>query len=302
MLAGRGCPYECTFCTTPLIWRRRWRVRSVENLLAEMELLHRTYGVTDFHFEDENLGTNPRWLHRFCDALVERNLPVTWQPSNGMRPETLLDPGLMAKMKKSGCSLLVFTLESASDRVRNEIIRKRMDIASVETAVALARREGLKSTCYFMIGLPGETREEATETIRYAHRLARRGLDECVISLFSLLPGSELFNDFHRTGKLQLDAGFFSDLLSIGDLSKFRSWTDHISSRELRRLRFQGYFGFVLTKAFFHPGKVTRSLWNLIAGGDQLKSERVVRTFLKRALASSRGAGPVAPASKAGGR
>jgi anaerobic magnesium-protoporphyrin IX monomethyl ester cyclase len=288
MLAGRGCPYECTFCTTPLIWRRRCRVRSVGNVLAEMEFLNQTYGVTDFHFEDENLGTNKSWLHQFCDALIEKALPVTWQPSNGMRAETLLDPGLMAKMKQSGCSLLVFTLESASERVRNQIIRKHLDIASVEQAVLLAGKERLKSTCYFMIGLPGETLEEAKDTIRYAHRLARRGLDECVISLFSLLPGSELFNGFHEAGRVTLDSRFFEDLLSIGDLSKFKSWTEHISSSELKRLRLRGYLGFLLTKTFFHPEKVMRSLWNLAIGRDQLKSERVVRTFLRRALSGSR--------------
>jgi anaerobic magnesium-protoporphyrin IX monomethyl ester cyclase len=297
ILAGRGCPFECTFCTTPLIWRRRWRVRSVDNVLAEMEFLHTTYGVTDFHFEDENLGTNVGWLHRFCDALIEKGLPVTWQPSNGMRAEPLLDPGLMAKMKKSGCSLVVFTLESASERVRNQIIRKHLDIASVEQAVRLANQERLKSTCYFMIGLPGETLAEARETIRYARLLARRGLDECVISLFSLLPGSELFNGFREAGKVTLDSRFFDDLLSIGDLSRFKSWTDHITSAELKRLRFHGYLGFGLTKALFYPGKVLRSLWNLVVGKDQLKSERVVRTFLKRALAGSgrtglAGAGP----------
>lgn len=294
ILAGRGCPYDCTFCTTPLIWRRRCRVRSVPNVLAEMEHLHRAYGVTDFHFEDENLGTSKEWLHRFCDAVIESALPVTWQPSNGMRAETLRDPGLVAKMKRSGCSLLVFTLESASDRVRNQIMRKHLDLASVETAVALASRERLKSTCYFMIGLPGETLQEARETIRYARLLARRGLDDCVISLFSLLPGSELFNGLHAAGRVKLDAQFFEDLLSIGDLAKFTSWTDHISGSDLKKLRFQGYLGFILTKTFYHPGKVMNSLWNLVRGRDKLKSERVVRIFLQRALAGFRKTGPAA--------
>ena len=282
ILAGRGCPYECTFCTTPLIWRRRWRVRSVQNVLEEMEFLYRNHGVTDFHFEDENLGSNKKWLHQFCEALSGRNLPVAWQPSNGMRAETLLDPGLMEKMKRTGCSLVVFTLESASERVRNQIIRKHLDIANVEKAVILARKEKIKSTCYFMIGLPGETLQEAKETIRYAHRLARLGLDECVIGLFSLLPGCELFNQQYAAGRVALTPEFFEDLLSIGDLSRFKSWSENISSEELKRLRFAGYAGFALFKAVFYPGKILRSLWNLVLGRDELKSERVLRTFIKR--------------------
>lgn len=282
LLAGRGCPYECTFCTTPLIWRRKWRVRSVKNVLDEMEFLYRTYGVMDFHFEDENLGSNKKWLHQFCEDLLARDLPVVWQPSNGMRAETLLDQGLMRKMKKAGCTLVVFTLESASERVRNQIIRKHLDINNVEKAVILARKEHIKSTCYFMIGLPGETVAEAKETIRYAHRLARKGLDECVIGLFSLLPGCELFNQQYAAGKVALSPKFFEDLLSIGDLSRFTSWSENISSEELKRLRFAGYAGFAFYKLMFHPGKVFHSLLNLISGRDELKSERVLRVFIKR--------------------
>ena len=284
LLAGRGCPYECTFCTTPLIWHRRWRVRSVQNVLEEMEFLYRNYGVIDFHFEDENLGSNKKWLHQFCDELLARQLPVVWQPSNGMRAETLLDPGLMEKMKRTGCSLVVFTLESASERVRNQIIRKHLDIRNVEKAVILARKQKIKSTCYFMVGLPGETLQEAKETIRYAHRLARLGLDECVIGLFSLLPGCELFNQQYAAGKVDLTPEFFEDLLSIGDLSRFKSWSEDISSEELKRLRFEGYAGFLFFKALFHPVKILRSFRNLVLGRDELKSERVLRTFIKRAM------------------
>jgi len=283
LLAGRGCPYECTFCTTPLIWHRRWRVRSVQNVLEEMEFLYRNYGVIDFHFEDENLGSNRKWLHQFCDELLVRKLPVVWQPSNGMRAETLLDAGLMEKMKRTGCSLVVFTLESASERVRNQIIRKHLDILNVEKAVILAKKQKIKSTCYFMVGLPGETLQEAKETIRYAHRLARLGLDECVIGLFSLLPGCELFNQQYEAGNVELTPEFFEDLLSIGDLSRFKSWSENISSEELKRLRFAGYAGFAFYKALFHPSKIVRSLMNLATGRDELKSERVLRTFIKRA-------------------
>jgi len=189
-------------------------------------------------------------------------------------------------MKKSGCTLVVFTLESASHRVRNEIIKKHLNIESVEKAVLLAKETGMRSTCYFMIGLPDERLEEAQQTIGYACHLAKKGLDECVISLFSMLPGCELFNNVFRTGKIILDDKYFQDLLSIGDLTRFKSWTRHISSQELKRLRLYGYMKFMVVKTIFHFQKTVRSLWNLVLGRDQLKSERVVRTFLKRFVSS----------------
>jgi len=244
--------------------------------------LNKKYGITDFHFEDENLGLNSKWLHEFCDELTERNLNFTWQPSNGLRVETLLDENLMRKMKKSGCSLVVFTLESASNRVRNEIIKKKLNINDVEKAVQIANRVGIKSTCYFILGLPGETLKEAKETVNYACFLAEKGLDECVMGLFSMLPGCELFNNLYEKGKIKLDYEFFKELSTIGDLALFKSWNEHIDSEQLQKLRSYGYLKFMIVKSIFHPFKILKSAINILRGADELKSERVVRTFIKR--------------------
>jgi len=282
ILSSRGCPHSCTFCTTPLIWRRRWRTRSTDNVIQEMVELRDRYEITDFHLEDENLGLDKRWLHQFCDSLIEEGLNFTWQPSNGLRVETILEHGLMKKMKDSGCSLVVFTLESASERVRNDIIRKNLDITNVEKAVSLAKKVGIRSTCYFIIGLPDENIEEAKETLNYAGYLARKGLDECVIGLFSMLPGCELFDRFYKQGKIKLDSEFFRELATIGDLALFKSWTEHISNKMLKKLRFYGYLKFMFFRIVFHPLRFIRSICNIVRGKDYLKSERVIRTFIRR--------------------
>jgi radical SAM superfamily enzyme YgiQ (UPF0313 family) len=282
LLSSRGCPFNCTFCTTPKIWQRRWRYRSPEKVISEMIELNEKYGIADFHFEDENMGFNKKWMHKFCDLLLEKQLNLTWQPSNGLRVETVLVPGLLEKMKLSGCSLVVFTMESASPRVLNEIINKSLDISNVEKAVELANRVGIKSTCYFIIGLPDERLDEAKATVKYASYLARKGLDEPVISVFSMLPGCKLFNDLLQQDKIKLDSEFFRDLLVQGDLASRKSWTDHINSRQLQALRSRGYMMFAVNKALFHPFKILKSMINILRGIDELKSERVVRTFIKR--------------------
>lgn len=281
VLSSRGCTYKCTFCSTPHLWHGRWRVRSVGNMMAEMDFLNTTYGVTDFHFEDENMGLNKKWLNEFTETLISRNKGYTWQPSNGLRAENL-DYGLLVKMKKSGCSLVVITLESASERVRNEIIKKQMELESVGRAMQNARKAGLRTTCYFIIGLPGESKAEARQTVNYACHLARKGLDECVIGVFALLPGSELFRAFQKDGKLTLDDAYFRELLAMGDLSISKSWNDDISGDALRKLRFHGYLRFHMVKALFHPFMVIRSAFNILSGSIEIKSERVLRSFIKR--------------------
>ncbi|MBI4698018.1 MAG: cobalamin B12-binding domain-containing protein [Nitrospirae bacterium] len=89
LLSSRGCPFNCTFCTTPRIWQRKWRVASPARVIEEMAGLNKRFGVSDFHFEDENMGFNKKWLHEFCDLLIEKKLNITWQPSNGLRVETV---------------------------------------------------------------------------------------------------------------------------------------------------------------------------------------------------------------------
>lgn len=288
LLSSRGCVYECTFCTQPIMWRRRWRKRSVGNVIQEMVELNRNYGIIDFHFEDENMGFDKKWMHQFCDTLIKEKLNFTWQPSNGLRVETVLDEGLLEKIKKSGCSLLVFGLESGSQRINNDIIRKKLDIRNIEKAVSMTSKIGIKTSCYSMIGLPTEKIYEAQATINYACFLARKGLDEFVLTLFVPRPACELFNNLYKQGKIKLDSKFFKELSAAGDITFAKSWSEHISDEELKKLHLYGYLKFAITKTIFHPLKVIKSVYNIFREVDQLKSERVIRTLIKRLRKSKR--------------
>lgn len=283
ILSSRGCPFKCTFCSTPLLWRGCWRYRSPQDTVNEMIILNKKYGVNDFHFEDENMGMHKKWMHEFTDLLLKGNYGFTWQPSNGLRAESL-DYELLVKMKKSGCSLIVITLESANERVRNEIINKKLKIKSVEDAIYAAKQAKLKTTCYFMIGLPGEKIEEAEETIKCVRKFSRIGLDECVIGIFSLLPGTELFFKLEKEDKVKLNEDYFKGLLSMGDLDAGQSWTDFITDKELKSIRRKGYLSFALYRLFFHPLKTIKSILNILSGKVELKSERVFNTFIRRLL------------------
>ncbi|HON55794.1 MAG TPA: hypothetical protein PLM75_00425 [bacterium] len=178
--------------------------------------------------------------------------------------------------------MIVARLKSASERVRNESIKKQLDIKIVENAVQSAQKVKLNTTCYFMIGLPGETKKEAQETIYYSAKLAIKGLDECVIGIFSLLTGTELFKQLADKNKVKLDDDFFENLLSMGDLKKIKSWTEYITDKELKKIRALGYLSFAAAKIIFYPLKSIKSFFNIILGKYELKSERVAGTFLKR--------------------
>lgn len=281
MIATRGCPFACSFCNTPVIWQQKWRSRSPLRVIDEMEELADVYGIDDFHFEDENMAASRRWMSEFSSALIDRELNVGWQLSNGVRAESVT-PRVLAKMKESGLSNLGIAPESGSKRVLTDVIHKRLDLARVEDAVKNAARQRITITAYFIIGFPDETRQEIMQTIRFAQSLARLGLDECSVNTFQLVPGCELFFKLVDEGKITIDNDFFQNLGQMGDLAGVKTWSMTLTERDLSRLKMKAYVTFYLTSFLYHPSKLWRLMKNLVTSVQETKSERVLHTLLKR--------------------
>ena len=281
MIATRGCPYSCSFCNTPAIWQRKWRPRSPNCVVDEMEELKINYGINDFHFEDENMSVNKNWMMEFCNTLINRRLDIGWQLSNGVRAESVTVE-LATKMKASGLSNLGVAPESGTQRVLQEVINKKLDLKKVETAVKNASDMGITITSYFIIGFPDETKSEINQTIKFARKLARLGLDECSVNTFQLVPGCELFNKMVNEKEIKIDEGFFSDFGQMGDLAGVKTWSRTLTSKDLSRLKMKAYGSFYLTSFLYNPSKFLRLLKNLINSVQETKSERVLHTLIKR--------------------
>jgi hypothetical protein len=138
------------------------------------------------------------------------------------------------------------------------------------------------STCgFFLVGVPGEKYEEVKESARYMIKLARMGLDEIAISSFVPLPGSLLFKELYESGKVELTDEFFRDL-ATDDLFKAVSWSEHISDGQLTRLRLIAYLFFFFISYLFHPSKFFRTVVNLFSQIQETKSQRILKTKMKR--------------------
>jgi len=283
MIATRGCPYDCTFCNTPQIWQRRWRPRSPGNVVDEIEELQRDFGVEEIHFEDESLTTDPKWVVEFSKELKRRNINIIWQTSNGVRAESISEETLDL-MIEAGCTQVTVAAESGSPRILKDVINKRLDLADVLGAVKLARKRKVFIACYFMLGLPDEYISDVFRSIWLAVRLAAYGTDEVVFSVFSPLPGSKLINRLIDEGKVRVGDEFFDGLTPHGDLFASKSYSDHISDKQVVILKYFGYAAFYLTKLVLHPFKVLRSVRNVLTGVQEIKTERALRTWLMRFL------------------
>jgi magnesium-protoporphyrin IX monomethyl ester (oxidative) cyclase len=202
MITSRGCPFNCVFCSIHTVMGHKWRGRSPENVVDEIEQLVHTYHIKQMDFGDENMTLDRKRMENICDLIVERRLDIEWFTPNGVRADTL-DEKLLAKMKKSGCKKIRVAPESGVQRVVNQIIKKNLDLKSVERAVILCKKVGIKVGCFFVIGLIGETKQDIKETINFAYKLRRLGADSFIFSIAMPMYGTELYEQAKRGGFLR---------------------------------------------------------------------------------------------------
>jgi anaerobic magnesium-protoporphyrin IX monomethyl ester cyclase len=211
MLTSRGCPYGCIFCSNHIVMGRKWRARSPENVVSEIEQIVKTYGIRQIDFLDDNIAFNRERLVKICDMLIEKRLHIEWCTPNGVRADAL-DAELLAKMRKSGCQKILIAPESGVQHVVDGIIKKKQSLKRVEEAVNAARKVGIKVGCFFILGMIGETKEDMKETIKFAYKLRQLGADHFYFSYATPLYGTELYRQAKEGGFLTSD--FSDDALS----------------------------------------------------------------------------------------
>jgi radical SAM superfamily enzyme YgiQ (UPF0313 family) len=187
VVTSRGCPYRCIFCSSSPFWGHRWRVRSIDHLMAEIDHLVDRYGAKTMVFGDDNFSfDNPR-VFEICQALHAGNYQLDWRCS--VRADSLTRPLLQA-MRDSGCSGLFIGVESGSQKSL-DLLRKRSRLEDSLEAVRLCREVGIETTCAMLMGLPWETEQDIRENIAFVtHRLRPH---EVVWNLLHPDPGSELY-------------------------------------------------------------------------------------------------------------
>jgi radical SAM superfamily enzyme YgiQ (UPF0313 family) len=282
LIATRGCPYKCTFCTAEKMWLPRWRSRSVRNVVDEIEHWYKKLNIIDFHFEDLTIVLNKEWAINFCNEIINRGLKISWQMPNGTRSESI-DDEVIDKLKASGCTNITFAPESGSKNTL-EIVNKKLDLENIILASQRAKKKNMVVCCFFVIGFPHETIENIKETFKFIRKLALIGVDEISITTFTALPGAKLFYRLVDEGKIKLTDEFFRELLYMSDLSWAPSWMEGISDARIARLRRWGYIQFFSISFALRPWRLLRSVVNILRGVEKTKVERVGHEKLTNAI------------------
>jgi len=191
IITSRGCPHQCTFCSIQATMGYRWRPHSAEYVRRHIRLLRERYGVDYLHFEDDNLTHDPARFDELLGVLEEYSPPIPWDTPNGVRGDTWTLERVR-RSRDSGCQHLVVAIESAVQRVLDNVVRKRLDLSQVDDLMRYTDEVGLRLMAFYVVGLPGETLKDIDQTFRYAlTRYFRYGVWPGM-NLAVALPGTEL--------------------------------------------------------------------------------------------------------------
>jgi len=281
IMTSRGCPFECNFCATPVNWGRRVRMRSPENVVAEIEDLVRRYGAKVVFFYDDTFNADPKRVGRICDLILERKLDVLWRCEARL---DLIDKPLLAKMKRAGLFHLSFGIEAGSERVRNQIVGKKIDIADFHNLVRWCEELEIIPNAFFIFSHPTETWDEARETIRIVEEYKDRV--EATVAILHVYPGTPLERTAKELGVLprnfswakRHDRRIIALPAAQGDVPLFM---DKLSWAQVSELLFRWSLG---GGRISIASKIPRILKNIRSFGDIKRYAVMARVFLRLRL------------------
>ena len=221
---SRGCPYHCFFCLATPVSGPKVRVRSAENIIAELKECVEKYNIRNFLFWSDIFNFDREWTIDLCQKIIESGLKITW--SSNTRANTMDDE--MAKiMYKAGCRLVSIGVESGSQKMLNNI-GKKLSLAEIRETVKILKKNKIKIYNYFVIGLPWETEETVEETIKFAIEL-----DSNFISFYTAtpLPGTKYFAYAMLNklvdGNMDFSRAYYEPVVKSHTLSKERIFELH---------------------------------------------------------------------------
>lgn len=284
MLATRGCPYKCTFCSNSNMWGNPWLPRSPKLIVDEMEYYVYRYRANNFVFSDLTAVVAKKSIVSLCNEIIDRKLQVTWQLPT-LRTEAV-DYDVLRLMYQAGCRELDFAIESGSKKVLVSV-NKRNDPGKIFSLIKDGLRAAMNLSTNIIIGLPREGFRDFLRSYWLTIKLALIGLQELNVFPFIPYPGSKLFNDFLTNKQLKLQDSYFLNLFAYADLSKPVSWSEHFSPRTLSFMRFILLANFYSLMLISHPRRIAQLIINAVRGRTTTKLEGVLKKVLENIKASS---------------
>ncbi|MCF3652082.1 B12-binding domain-containing radical SAM protein [Synoicihabitans lomoniglobus] len=259
LLTSRGCPVPCRFCVIPATNQRKWRPRSAENVVDEMAHWQITLGVSEFHIEDVNPTVRNQRMVDISNEITRRKLKVKWKFASGTKIETM-ELDTIPILAAAGCNYISFSPETGSPELLKKINKPFKHDLAFEM-VKLMHKHGIRSQACFVLGFPGETKEDVRLTKNYIKKLTKAGLDEIAQFIITPIPGSAIFDQY-------------SGYDNYSQLTFSPKWRKDFAKLSQRRLLH--YVSFAVWKCWYHPLKVCGNVKGILAGRFKTKLEQAL--------------------------
>jgi len=237
----RGCPYECAYCETKKLWGQKCRAFSPPRVIEELEYMVKNYGSKGIYFIGDNFTINKKHTIELCKLMKERKLDIEWVCDTRV---DLISRDLLKEMKSAGCSTIFFGVQSGSPRILKKL---NINITPEQFAEGfkMCRKEGIQVACSFMLGIPGETKEDMETTYKFAKKLDP---DWIQFNVFIACPDSGLYQEVLEKGLYDRKEGFLLyvktedfDFESVMEIQKRYQNDFYMSPRRIfRRARREG--------------------------------------------------------------
>ncbi len=262
IVASRGCPYRCSFCSSHSMWKSELKVRPIENILSEITFQKKTHNIEMIEFYDMSAAIDKEWFISLCEGL--KGLNLTWNFPSGIRPE-ILTQEVLTLMRSSGCNKITLAPESANSKLRNEL-NKKMKIESVLNATKAAVKTGLIVKFNIIWGLPKQTWNDLLPNLVFLFRMAIYGAHDVTCFSFVPTPGSQLFNELKFLQRIPKNEAYSLFLAQnvYNNPSRMRSWSPSFTDVQLQSLCLGSMAFFYLIQFLIRPVRAFVGVYRII--------------------------------------
>lgn len=201
---GRGCPFGCTFCVTNRYFNRRYRLKSADRIVDEVELMQQLYGFKEFNFIHDMLTASRNLVMQLCNRIIERGIDIEWSCS---ARTDCVDRVLLEAMHAAGCRNIYCGIETGSQRMQ-KVVNKNLKLDTVFPMMDICEELGMSVTASFIGGFPEEQQEDIEATLRMMSELSVKA-GNLQLHLYCPTPGTPLNDKF---GDRLIYTGYISDI------------------------------------------------------------------------------------------
>ncbi|MFC1685763.1 B12-binding domain-containing radical SAM protein [Nanoarchaeota archaeon] len=268
IVTSRGCPGNCVFCSIHTVWGHKWRARSAKNVVDEIEMLVKKYGVRQFRMQDDNISLDKKRIIEICDEIVKRKLDIKWDTPNGVAIWTLNEE-VIGKMAKAGCYRITFGIESACLNTQ-KYVRKVIDFNKIRKIIDICHKKRMWVCSTFIIGFPYEKKEDIEETRNF---ILTSKINFPFIYVAQPYLGTDMYKDFQKEGLMK-------GIKYTSHIGKSKYNTLYLKNEELNNFRDKLYKEFYIRKSlsFLNPVKFYKEFLS------KIKSFEDLRYILKNVL------------------